>query len=451
MEKSYLNRLIANLTLQSEQRNSNLQIRRLFAAAFKTLNKSKSNFLETIDKINKIEEKTLTETSTWIEPEQIKNGGSFDTMDLRHWIELAKLSNVPYIEGDVILTLSEEEYEKLHKEIQIPDFITNSFNKRLNNIIPQPENISKNETESVDTTLLRDKLFTAMDNVPANYMVRSHLCGGNMLKSLAGIGTVDSPDKLFQVDETITVGAGHVTVGNRRMVDATDDRIMKTFVSGHKPEIHFLARPWMKPKRYGVCEDPHRHGSAFAGKGMWPHEWRVFIENNKIVGVSTYYPWIGEVTAENAFKALEAVNLAQKILDTMIESNCVTKHMDTELSRDSKHFDFMNDKFPENTISCTLDFMETEELGMALLEGGPAHTPIGGAHPCGFISGSFNNKLGCNINGVALKIPSDVILADIQTWGRSNSTEKCILTWDEAKTLAYQYEEEKENTYRMKL
>jgi hypothetical protein len=167
--------------------------------------------------------------------------------------------------------------------------------------------------------------------------------------------------------------------------------------------------------------------------------------------VSSYYPWIGEVTPENAAKALEAVSLAKKIIETTKDLNLFTKHMDTELARGKKSFPFIDERYPLDSISCTLDFMETEEKGMALLEGGPPHTPIGGAHPCGFVGGSFSPKEGCKINGVALKLPEDVILADINTWGKSQSNEICILTWEEARALASQYENQEENTLKMKL
>lgn len=444
MKKNYLNRLIANLTMQSESKANSLQIRRLFAAGFKTIKKGKANFIDTINQINEIEKRINEETASWIEPENLEEGGGFDTMDLRHWLRLAELSNIPVIDAKVILSLSEAEYETITKKIQIPEFVSNAFTKRLNGSMKDDSN--HNTEENINPENIQEKLFSAMDDTPSNWMVRSHLCGGNMLKAMAGIGTIDTPDELFNVDDNVSVGAGHVLVGNRRMIDATDNRIMKTFVSGHKPEIHFLARPWMKAARYGECEDPHRHGSVFAGKGSWPQEWRVFIENNKIIGVSSYYPWIGEVTSENAYKALEAVEKAQVILDKMIELNCYTKHMDTELSRISKHFHYVNDKFPLDTISCTLDFMETEELGMALLEGGPAHTPFSGAHPCGFCGGSFDRKMGCTIDGVALKLPDDVILADIDTWGNSQLNEKCILSWDEARELAREYNQKQEMT-----
>jgi hypothetical protein len=254
MKNTYLNQLIANLTLKSSIENKNQQIRKLFAGAFKTLNKEKSEgFLKTIKSINKIESKIIEETNSWIEPENIKNGGKFDTMDLRHWIEIAKISNVSYIEAKEILSLTENEYSSLTGEIQVPEFIKNAFNRRLKDIdIDQTDN--SNNEEDVNKAIIQNKLFDAMDDIPANWMVRSHLCGGNMLKALAGTGTIDNPDKLFNVDEKTNVGAGHVTVGNRRMIDATDDRIMKTFVTVDlvNVTIHIDTEQFLQAKENGL-------------------------------------------------------------------------------------------------------------------------------------------------------------------------------------------------------
>src|SRR3546814_15197909 len=77
----------------------------------------------------------------------------------------------------------------------------------------------------------------------------------------------------------------------------------------------FLARPWQECSRYIVGEDPHRHGSPFAGKGVWPAEWRAIVEAGVVVGVASYYGWCDEATPETARTALEVRALAQRIVD----------------------------------------------------------------------------------------------------------------------------------------
>ena len=70
---------------------------------------------------------------------------------------------------------------------------------------------------------------------------------------------------------------------------------------------------------------------------------------------------------------------------------------------------------------------------MTLLEGGPPHTPIGGAHPCAF-AGAGNGGAG-KTEGEAFKIMDHVVMADPQTW-RDGKREGAILTWEEARKLA---------------
>jgi hypothetical protein len=204
----------------------------------------------------------------------------------------------------------------------------------------------------------------------------------------------------------------------------------------------------MEVGRYGEGEDPLRHGTPFAGKGRWPMEWRVFIEDGIITGVASYYPWVGEATPENAAKALEAVALAERMADVMAELQLAPRLMDAEILRwksgkksaESARTAGILERFPRDGINCTLDFIETVD-GMMLLEGGPAHMPIGGGHPCAFAGHqvSPSKGLGAKCEGVALKLMDHVSLADPKTW-RHGDTTGCILSWEEAEDLARQLE-----------
>ena len=117
----------------------------------------------------------------------------------------------------------------------------------------------------------------------------------------------------------------------------------------------------------------------------------------------------------------------------------VPQLMDIEIL---KHHRASGAKMPEITreaverfgdgFSGTLDFVETEQ-SMTLLEGGPGHTPVGGAHPCAFAG--TGEGVGSTIVGVALKLMEHVVLADPKTW-KDGDRSGAILTWEEAEALA---------------
>src|SRR5690606_5906914 len=112
----------------------------------------------------------------------------------------------------------------------------------------------------------------------------------------------------------LEIGPGWVRNGNRRRVNVSDKRTIKAAAEGPGFLI-FLARPWVESSRYIEAPDPHREGSPFAGKGIWPAEWRAFVENGEVVGVASYYGWADQATPETARTALEVRALAQKIVD----------------------------------------------------------------------------------------------------------------------------------------
>src|SRR3546814_5033670 len=115
-------------------------------------------------------------------------------------------------------------------------------------------------------------------------------------------------------DWSSDVCSSDLRVGNRRRVHVSDARTVQAAAQG-PGFLCFLARPWQECSRYIVGEDPHRHGSPFAGKGVWPAEWRAIVEAGVVVGVASYYGWCDEATPETARTALEVRALAQRIVD----------------------------------------------------------------------------------------------------------------------------------------
>jgi len=404
------------------------------------------------------------EAESWIDPQDITAGhpGGFDACDLRHWLLIAEKAEVPFVPAREILSLSEDELSAIDQKMTAPSFIRKAVAKGFARAYSAEERaeieavgagIAAREAE-IDPARISDRLFDAMDDVPFDWIVRSNIAGPSTLKAFAGAGVLEDGKTSWEAGEKIEVGPGWVQHGNRRRIDATDTRFVETFAQGHKPRLHYLARPWVQAARRIEGPDPHRHGTPFAGKGSWPSEWRVFVENGRITGVASYYGWAGEATPENARAALEAARLAQKMVDVAAAQGLAARWMDLEIMRhqageleaegEEVHPTRRAalDRFPRNAINCTLDFIEAKgENGpvMTFLEGGPAHTPIGGGHPCAFAGNGVIPGQGfeSRCHGVALKLMDHVLLAEPKTWS-AGETAGHILAWDQARALAAQ-------------
>lgn len=137
-----------------------------------------------------------------------------------------------------------------------------------------------------------------------------------------------------------------------------------------KPRIAAFARPWWPLMIHE----------------SYPVEFRAFVENNKIVGISSYYPQRQLPFTERVMGYLSEVrnHTEALILEQWKPLNC------PELKKSAPHLDIAKN-------SWTADFA-VSDLGQGqvlFLEGGPAHTPTFGAHPCCFPVGE--------IEGIALR------------------------------------------------
>ena len=375
--------------------------------------------IKTLAGIGQIARQHAEETSSWITVEQFLEGrsGPFDACDLRHWLRLSELAGVAYVPALEILRLTEEEMslasgardigddpsaraavkgiKEVAKEIVDADE-RNSMTEDHENAarvleILVGDQVERHNGRGPDRETVGDMLFDAMDRVPEGWMVRSARVGPSNLKALAGSGHAGHqvPDVPFGPD--VEVGPGWVRKGNRRRVAPEDLRTVTSAAQGPVGATSFLARPWVKSSRYFVHEDPHRVETPLKGPGVWPAEWRAFVEDGVVVGVSSYYSWIGEANPENAVVALDVRDLAQKVADKATELSMWPRYMDIEFLRtstnpqivDSEQVQATLDHFGREKVAFTLDFIETEH-GLLMLEGGPPNTPFGGGHPCGF-------------------------------------------------------------------
>jgi hypothetical protein len=432
--------MIGRISFISGQRDTARTLRRFGLQAGALLRGPAEEARQRLDGIAEIAALAEREASSWGDPDRIGSGGPFDACDLRHWLLLAERAGVPFVPAREILSLTEEELSAIDQKLQLPDFLSNAIRRGLDRVLPDVSEAPP-RPDGPDPLAVRERLFTAMEGVPSDWMVRTNLSGSSMLKSLAGTGLIGEPREGARLAEGVEVGAGWVRSGNRSRIDATDKRFIEVFASGHKDRLHYLARPWVTASRFGEAEDPHRHGSQFAGKGRWPMEWRCFVEGGRVTGVAAFYGWVGQVTPENAGRALEAAEAAQRVVDAGISLGLKPRWMDVELLGGASEGALGRpalretlDRFPADGFACTLDFIETDQ-GMTLLEGGPPHTPIGGGHPCAFAGFGTSPNGTCRPEGVALRLIHGVCLGDPKSWmGREN--DGSVLSLEDARALA---------------
>ncbi len=419
---------------------------------------------ETLAGIGRMAQIHEKETSSWITIDDLRNGatGPFDTCDIRHWIYLAEAAGVKYVPAKEILRLTQDEMSAASGSVPMPD--TATTRQAIKNVRTAAEDVSRRSAKGVadgtdqevvtalemmipsdaDMDDIEQKLYEAMDEVPEGWMVRTPRVGSSNLKALAGSGHAGHFVPEVSLGPQVEVGPGWIRIGNRRRIAPNDLRTVKAAAEGPVGDTAFLARPWIKSSRYFVHEDPNRRETPLKGPGIWPAEWRAFVEDGCVVGVSSYYSWIGEATPENAVIALQVRAEAQKIVDKAVELSMWPRFMDVEFVRISESAAIRDnpvlqealDLFGPEKVGCTLDFIETDD-GLVLLEGGPPNTPLGGGHPCGFAGCGGSPRFGnrTDVHGVAFRNMAHVIVGDPETW-TDGDRDGCILTWEEVATLA---------------
>jgi hypothetical protein len=466
MFKRFQQMMVA-LAIKADARATAKDIKKLGILG-RTLSKGPSDKISRLAEIGRIADQHHVETSSWITIDQFREGttGPFDACDLRHWLDLAELAGVPHVPAKEILRLSEDAMSVASGKVDLPDTPTmNAARKNLTSaateiikahmsdgMSQEMEDASKALTlltpndlaNPVSREEIEERLFDAMDGVPEGWMVRSARVGPSNLKALAGSGHAGKETPEVKFGANLEVGPGWVRIGNRRRIDTTDLRTIKAAAEGPVGGTSFLARPWVKAARYFVHDDPHREETPLRGPGIWPAEWRAFIEDGEVVGVSSYYSWIGEATPENAQIALEVRELAQRIADKATELSMWPRYMDIEFIRASANPQVTENQavqehlelFGREKVAFCIDFIETDD-GLMLLEGGPPNTPFGGGHPCGFAGcgGEPFNGNKTHTEGVAFRNMPHVLPGDPRTWKDGDRSE-CILSWGEVERLA---------------
>ena len=451
---------IGALSRSAAEQSQNKSKRRLIIGAAQVARKSSKKLLKDMAGMSRVIDQENAELSGWADPDEIgtpQGRRNFDACDLRVWLKLADMAGVSSVPAKVVAELSEPELEVLLGQFQIPAHIRDNITKPLVEGLQDASEDALSEmsgfieeffpetTPAVNAAEVFARVESALDEIPASWMVRTQYCGSNNLKALVGTGLMEKADDTAMVAPQVEIGGGWVRKGNRRIIDFSDPRFLELGIGGHKPGTTYLARPWIKPARCHEGEDLHRANSPFAGPGRWPSEWRVFVKNGQVTGVANYYGWTGQgATPENAWHAIEAAAMAQQIADKGTELGLSGRYMPHvaiwNSTYDHPQVKAFKTEWPEGGLHCTLDFYEGED-GMVLLEGGPGHMPNGGAHPCAFAGYQVDPDSPSRVsscNGVAFKCMPHVHLAEVQTWV-DGDPQGCIQSWADAVHLAQQH------------
>ena len=457
--KEALRAAIGQINLAAGRNAEMSDLRKMVLGALK-LGRSPKRLAERMVEIADFHADEANRIAAWCEPDALESGGDFDVCDLRIWLALAERAGVPFIEAKEILSLTDNELDAILPKMKLGNVLGGKFDHAMQRASEHLLKSGANETlsqidgpeifnktpDAKKIAAFREAMESVLFDIPSSWMVRTHLGGSSLLKSLVGTGLMEKGDDVARIAEGVSIGAGWFQAGNHRLIDFADRRFLEMAAGGHKPVTHYLARPWHTPGRFHQGEDLHRANSPLAGPGKWPAEWRVFIRNGTVTGVANYYGWTGEgPTPENCWNAIEAAALGQKIADCATSLGLVGRFMRTEALRarvaDTPAVAQAFAAFDPDGLHCTLDFLEGED-GLILLEGGPGHLPGGGAHPCAFAG------QGCDPNdpahrvarceGVAVLAMPHVHLGEVSTWVDGDAG-GCILDWEAANDLAVQF------------
>lgn len=150
----------------------------------------------------------------------------------------------------------------------------------------------------------------------------------------------------------------------RMVVD--DPRFADILFEWPEPTLRLWRRPWI-PAR--VVDG-------------WPVEFRVFVDQGHVIGVSSYYPQRPLPDDPWLPVAARAARIVER------------------------------DLLPAAPGAFTADFLLTPDDDLLFLEGGPPHRLLGGAHPCCFVPGHTTGVALADRNGT-ITPPTEEDFADM--------------------------------------
>lgn len=137
------------------------------------------------------------------------------------------------------------------------------------------------------------------------------------------------------------------------------------------PDTHITAwaRPWLE----------------FAKHGGWPIEYRAFVVEDRLLGISNYYPQMSLPDNDAVRHDISRITEMCRALISAQKKPINCPRMEG---------------FDMSKNSWTADFARLPSGALLFLEGGPPHTMGGGAHPCCFEPGK--------IDGIALSLRGEL-------------------------------------------
>lgn len=259
--------------------------------------------------------------------------GRFNPYNLMHWISLCERASVPHVPARVVANAK-------------VDDIVNYDNEAGNT----PE--ARAFWDAVQKHISRGR---PLDAPPE--MLRWSCCSCAVVKERLGNGEPGWHDDLldFRID---------------------DFRAFDLVADYNEERIDAIARPWWR----------------FAIHRGYPVEFRVFVEDDTVKGVSNYYPQrslLRSYESDNferfAARAAELAGILIENQTTPINCPLAERHgLDTKLNCWTADF------------ALKADWRREPKEALVFLEGGPGHFPTGGAHGCCFAP--------LDISGIAMAI-----------------------------------------------
>ncbi len=261
---------------------------------------------------------------------------AFSTVSLGNWMEVAAVAGVPAIQADFLGCLP---LTPLLGMADPGDLEAASRNETFKKVAADIEAI--------------------VSKVPDGHILRMDAAGGAELKMAMAEGSMDPLAARPRA-------RGFIEHEGKRFMDLDDPRFFEILMSYPEDAVPMWSRPWMQAKR--------RAGTNQWGEpGSFPREWRVFIAESRIVGISNYYPQSPMTIRELDVEVINAVTSRAISMIGAMKAGRVRPF----------HPTYTKEVAP-NDICCSLDFMEAEDGRLLFLEGGPGHLSFWGASGCCF-------------------------------------------------------------------
>lgn len=200
------------------------------------------------------------------------------------------------------------------------------------------DDILEYETPGDETRRLEADLAAAQKRLGAGYMARWDCCSMAEVKYRLSEG-------MAEWNPTVS----DLYVGDLRAFDLIYDFPRSTI------------KAWMRP------------WTQFAIESDWPIEYRAFVHDGALIGVSNYYPQRPLPASADTERDLATIMLQVEALISAQTRPMLIPQLSDEWNRSLNQW--------------TADFARLPSGAIVFLEGGPPHSPTGSAHSCCFEPG----------------------------------------------------------------